>query len=93
MGGVPTRDELQVHLTLTINFVSDERPDIQGQITYQFGVNHIPTKAEIDEAIKTQLAGLKDHGIPDARLTRMEDWGFATTKGLDWKFDEPASET
>ena len=93
MSAPPTRDDLQVHLTLTINFASDQNEDIQGKITYQFGVNHVPTKAEIDEAIKTQLAGVNEQfGLTDARLTKMEDWGYATTRGLDWKFGEPVAE-
>lgn len=86
------KDDLQVHLTATCNVISDETGK-QGAVTYQFGVNKVPTKVEMDEVVKDCIRQFNEAaGSKDARLVTLEDFGFASTQNMEWQFDSVAAE-
>lgn len=93
------RDSFQVSLTMKINLISEdagseEEGGQMGSVNYQFGVNKVPTKAEMDAAIKESIDMFnKQLNVTDTRLVTMEDFGFASPRNLIWQFDEDAPAT
>lgn len=80
------REDLGVHLDLKVNCRSDDKPEIQACVAYQFGVNKMPTHAEVDVAIDECIIRFNEAaGVSDGRLSNMSDWGFAETGQLGWE--------
>lgn len=83
-------EDFGVRVGVAVHFRSD-KTDQEGCVNYTFGVGKMPTKADVDAAVRECLTSINDTlGVDDARLTHLGDQGFAREFSLEWAFDEPA---
>lgn len=83
------RDEIQVTMSMKVNLISEDADGQMGAVDYGFGVNKVPTKKEMDEAIKGAIAMFNEQlGVTDSRLVQLEDFGIASPKNMLWEFDQ-----
>lgn len=88
------RDNFQLSLSMKINLISEDAENQMGSVNYQFGVNKVPTKTEIDAAVKEAIDMFnKQLNVTDTRLVTMEDFGYASPHNMIWRFDEDAPAT
>lgn len=86
------RDDLGLHLELKANLISDAK-GASGCVTFQFGVNKVPSRHDIDNALADAIDQFnKAAGTTDARLTTMRDFGFAESRSLSWPPVEEATQ-
>lgn len=81
------KQNLGVIFSVKINVRSDKK-DADAAVDYQFGSNKLPTKKETDKVIRDGIKAVNEAlGVDDARLSTMEDFGFAASPNLEWKLD------
>ena len=82
------RDQLGIMMSIKVNLYSEKAGGIVA-IERDFGVNNLPSKAEVDAIILDSIAtGNETFDVDDCRLTTMSDFGFANPKDFGWKFGE-----
>lgn len=85
------RDNTGIHLRLVVNLRSVSRSDFGVQATYQFGVNQLPTQAEVEKAVNETIEKVKGQTkVEDLRLTTFEDFGLAEPANMTWPPQERA---
>lgn len=78
------KDDLGLHLELKANLASDKL-GVTGCVTFQFGVNKMPTLADVNDALAKSIDQFnKTTGADDARLTTLRDFGFADEPSMAW---------
>lgn len=83
-------DDFGVRLGITVHMRSDAKKQ-EGSVDYQFGVAKMPTKDEVDAAIRECLTAFNSQlGVEDARITHLGDQGFARDHRLEWQFSSPS---
>lgn len=86
------QDRLGISLEAKIRLISASK-GVEGEVTYTFGVNRIPDKAEVDKAVRTAIQTFnKQTGATDGRLVHLGDCGFARMPKDEWQLD-PEPET
>lgn len=78
------KDDLGLHLELKANLTSDQK-GVTGCVTFQFGVNKLPTRDDVNDALKRSIQQFNEMaGCDDARLTTLSDFGFADVPSMGW---------
>lgn len=82
------RDDLGIMISAKFNLISESANDGIGQrgaVESDFGVNKVPTVAEVQAFLEEAIAYFNDAlGVEDTRLVTMSDFGFAESNSLRW---------
>lgn len=81
-------EDFGVRVGVKVHMISKEKQQA-GSVDYQFGPGKVPTKAELDAAVRECLEAFNTGiGATDARLTTLADQGFADNGQFAWYFSD-----
>lgn len=84
--------DIGIEIEAKIHLRSDKAQQA-GTVTFGFGVNHIPTKEEVDAAVKNGITSFNEAlSVDDARFSDLSDYGFADMKVGDYEYSEQSND-